>query len=392
MGKEENGKTVKNLNKEYAARLWTLIRNQAERFTAAATPAVAPAALPPQKFKYQWVLNSLFVIPYLLAAVFLFSFFWDFEGISFSVAGKAFQMQGILRMLSISGLIGFLTNWVAITMLFKPTLKRPILGQGLIPAQKERIVFRLANAVAEDLINPELIKQKIRESQVIATYRERTTVYIKNIIDDADFRHELKTLVFNYVDEMIADPDVRAKIASSVLAQIDEAVADNFMEKYALKAYSFIKGQEMQNLIEEALQRLPQGVEKGLDRIDLFLDSLPQTLDRHSHHIEEVVTSLLYKLVNQLDVQALVEDNLRQYDEQKLEKLIKNASNEQLKYIQYLGAVLGTFGGFIIWEPVASLSVLLLIAIAGISIDTIIFRMRKKQNRSNQNSTQVNEN
>lgn len=379
MGTEENGKTIKNLNKEYASRLWALIRKQAEWFNSDAAPAIASATLPPQKFKYQWVLNTLFIIPYLLVAVFLFSFFWDFEGIGFTVAGNTFEMQGILRMLSISGLIGFLTNWVAITMLFKPTLKRPIFGQGLIPAQKERIVYRLATAVAEDLINPELIKHKIRESQVIATYREKTTLYVKNIIDDADFRQDLKTLLINYVDEMIADPDVRAKIASTVLAQIDEAVADNFMEKYALKAYSFIKGQEMQNLIEDALHKLPQGVEKGLDRIDLFLDGLPQTLDRHSHHIEEVVTSLLYKLVNQLDVQALVEDNLRQYDEQKLERLIKNASNEQLKYIQYLGAVLGTFGGFIIWEPVASLSVLLLIALAGISIDTIIFRVRNNK-------------
>ncbi|TVR33239.1 MAG: DUF445 domain-containing protein, partial [Balneolaceae bacterium] len=34
---------------------------------------------------------------------------------------------------------------------------------------------------------------------------------------------------------------------------------------------------------------------------------------------------------------------------------------EQLKTIQYLGAVLGTIGGFVIWQPLLSLSVLAVI-------------------------------
>ena len=79
----------------------------------------------------------------------------------------------MLKVLTISGLIGFMTNWVAIKMLFRPTYKRPILGQGLIPAQKDRIAYRLARAVSEDLINPEMIKKKIQESQAISRYREK---------------------------------------------------------------------------------------------------------------------------------------------------------------------------------------------------------------------------
>jgi uncharacterized membrane protein YheB (UPF0754 family) len=111
--------------------------------------------------------------------------------------------------------------------------------------------------------------------------------------------------------------------------------------------------------------------------MDVFLDDLPEKLDEHGAVIEELVTNLLYKLINQLDVHALVEDNLRQYDEKKLEKLIKNASNDQLQYIQYLGAVLGTFGGFIIWEPVASLVVLTVIIGSTVAADTVLHRMKQ---------------
>ena len=37
---------------------------------------------------------------------------------------------------------------------------------------------------------------------------------------------------------------------------------------------------------------------------------------------------IIYRLINQLDVHALVEDNLRQYDERRIELLIKNASDK----------------------------------------------------------------
>ena len=271
-------------------------------------------------------------------------------------------------------MIGFLTNWLAIKMLFRPTHRRPILGQGLIPAQKERIVYRLAKAVSEDLINTEIIKKKIHKSQAITKYREKTTEYIRTIIDDPQFRIELKKLVVSYVNEMVADPEVRGSLAKTVIDQIEVSIDQNSFERVALKVYSFLKGQEMQNLVEDALTKVPGGVEKGLEKLDTFLDELPNKIDQHSGTIEDIVTSLLYKLINQLDVYALVEDNLRQYDEKRLETLIKNASNDQLRYIQYLGAVLGTFGGFVIWQPIASILFIATIILTTLGIDSLPYQ------------------
>src|SRR5699024_12733835 len=120
-------------------------------------------------------------------------------------------------------LIGFITNWVAITMLFKPAKKRPLLGHGLIPAQKDRIAFRLAQAVSTDLINPEIIKQKIHDSDIISHYRKKSTRYIKTIIDNPAFRADLKQWVVGYVDEMIANPEIRTAIAQKILLQIEKS-------------------------------------------------------------------------------------------------------------------------------------------------------------------------
>ncbi|NBC04666.1 MAG: DUF445 family protein, partial [Bacteroidetes bacterium] len=95
--------------------------------------------------------------------------------------------------------------------------------------------------------------------------------------------------------------------------------------------------------------------ERNIGYIEEYLDEFPEKIHRNSDKIDEVITLLLYKLINQLNVQNLVEENLQKYDEQRLEMMIRNATNEQLKTIQYLGAVLGTIGGFVIWEPILSL-------------------------------------
>ncbi len=366
--------TAKRKTKEHAGYLWQIIR----RYTHIGELSETIPASKPQPKRRRTHSNTLIsvlsVVPYLLITLFITSFLWDFDGWTATVWEYHLQFEGLLKILSVSGLIGFSTNWLAITMLFKPAQKRPILGHGLIPAQKNRIAYRLAQAVSEDLINPDIIKKKISESNIIARYRELSTRYIKNIIDDPEFRSDLKTWVVAYLDEMIADPEIRAALAQRILTQIEEAVHNKSFEKIALKTYTFIKGQEMQHIIEEALVQIPTSVENGLDKLDDLLDQLPDKIDQKSEAIENIVTSLLYKLINQLDVHALVEDNLRSYDEQHISNIIRSATNEQLRYIQYLGAVLGVIGGFIIWEPL--LSVIILATLSGVllMLDQLIFQ------------------
>ncbi len=376
---DEKKSIIYQRTKEYGKQLWDLVQGRVDQLQS--VEDVKIERTPPQRStsEHPILLKLLFLFPYLLAITFAISFFWDFDDLETTLFEYYVSFEGLLRILSISGLIGFLTNWLAITMLFKPTQPRPIFGQGLVPAQKERISYRLAAAVSEDLINPEIIKQKIQESQAISKYREIATQYIRNVIDDPDFRAGVKTLALDYVDEMVAQPEVRAMIAKSIIEQIENNLEDNSFEKVALKAYSFIKGQQMQHLVEEALTKLPDGVEKGLDKLDGFLDNLPDKINENSDTIENVVTSLLYKLINQLDVHALVEDNLRQYDEQRLEKLIKNASNDQLQYIQFLGAVLGTFGGFVIWKPLASLVLLAIVISITFGLDALLYHFNKSK-------------
>ena len=61
-------------------------------------------------------------------------------------------------------------------------------------------------------------------------------------------------------------------------------------------------------------------------------------------------------------------------DESKIEALIRTSTNEELRYIQQLGAVIGTLGGLVIWNPVLSL-VAIAIVISGLYLlDTLLYK------------------
>ncbi|REL37570.1 DUF445 family protein [Rhodohalobacter sp. SW132] len=311
-------------------------------------------------------LKFLRPIPWILGGLFLFSFWWDFDGIWAETALVTLQFDGLIRIISISGLIGFLTNRIAITMLFRPAKKRPILGQGLIPAHKDRIARRLAISVSDDMINSELIRSKLRESGAIARFRESTTGVIRDVLQKPEFRSDLKSWLSEALDHIISEPDFRERMTREITDEIERASSHKPIERAALKTYLFLRGSHIRDLVDEALHKLPAKLHREINIVDSILDDFPDSIDQNQTTIDRVATSLLDRLIRQLDVKKIVEENLKTYDEEKLEQMIKGATNEHLTTIQYLGAVLGTIGGFVIWEPI--LSLIIIGSLAGIII------------------------
>lgn len=313
---------------------------------------------PPPPGRNLPLLTFIKPLPWFLLGAFLFSFYWDFNEITLNTPFTTLQLEGLLRILSVSGLIGFLTNWIAITMLFRPLQKRPLLGQGLIPAHKQRIAYRLALAVSEDLINPQLISQKIKESDSISRYRVKTLNHLRRITSGAEFRNDLKSWVQSYIESITGNPDFRSSLTRELIQELDHSLRDRILEKAALKTYIFLRGQSLNEFINELLEKIPATSTRQFAWIDTYLDELPDKIDSNKSAIDDIISVVLNRLVNELDVRVLVEENLEKFDEQRLEKMIRNATNEQLRTIQYLGAILGTIGGFVIWEPLISLALI----------------------------------
>lgn len=324
------------------------------------------------------ILTYLRPIPWLLGLLFAFSFYWDFSGITLSFWGFTLEFTGLLRILSVSGLIGFLTNRIAIMMLFHPLKKRPLLGHGLIPAHKDRIALRLSHSVSSDLINPELIKKKLAQSGSISHYRKKALSSIGEGTQDEAFRQELKLWLQSLLRQLVTDPQFRNRVRETVTKEVELSIERKPFDRAALKAFTFFRGREVGDLVDDALLNLPERITAEFEHLDIYLNKIPNLLEESGEAIDDIITEILDKLIHQLDVKQIVEESLRGYDESKLEQLIKGVTNEHLLTIQYLGAVLGTIGGFVIWQPLFSLSVIGFLTILIFSADHLMMTFQQR--------------
>lgn len=317
-------------------------------------------------------LRILQFIPWILSAVFILSFYFDFEGYSGGLSGFSLEFEGILRILSISGLIGFLTNWIAITMLFRPRNPRPILGHGLIPSQKDIIAEKLSNTVNKNLINPLQIREKLVQSQVLSKLIGELENKLSDLTENKLFREQIYTIATSSLKEYLENPEVREEITNTLLLHLENALDDKSLEKIAFKVYKNLRKEQLKGMIDRALLQLPDTVYQKRHQFDDFIEAIPSGIVENREEIEEFLINGVYDILHRVDLRAIIKQNLDNYDEGRLENLIKESTLEQLNYIKYLGAILGVFGGLIIWNPILALSGLLLTGIIIFGLDALL--------------------
>ncbi|MCS3656350.1 DUF445 domain-containing protein [Salinibacter ruber] len=353
-----------------------IFRTASRHLPDSAGTAEAGVEPPPKRTgRYARWLPVLKALPWVLGALFALSFVWDFPGVTLTVAGYAVVLEDLLRFTAVSGLVGFGTNWLAITMLFRPREPRPLVGQGLVPAQRERVAYRLAQAVSDELINKALIKEKIRESGLVAQYRDLLVAAASDVATDDAVRAEGKALLRRALRDVLSTPSVQTRIVALTAEQV-EAQAGEGLSGLMLRAYRYFGEDDFRARLRETVRRLPDAVDPLVEELDPVLDRLPAELERRSDEIESLLTRVVLRLVDTLDLERMIYENVRAYDERQLEMLLRRTTNEQLNYIKYLGAALGIVGGFIIWAPAAALVAVTTLGLAVYGLDEALFRAR----------------
>ncbi|ABC45354.1 uncharacterized membrane-anchored protein YjiN (DUF445 family) [Salinibacter ruber] len=353
-----------------------IFRTASRHLPDSAGTAEAGVEPPPKRTgRYARWLPVLKALPWVLGALFALSFVWDFPGVTLTVAGYTVVLEDLLRFTAVSGLVGFGTNWLAITMLFRPREPRPLVGQGLVPAQRERVAYRLAQAVSDELINKALIKEKIRESGLVAQYRDLLVAAASDVATDDAVRTEGKALLRRALRDVLSTPSVQTRIVALTAEQV-EAQAGEGLSGLMLRAYRYFGEDDFRARLRETVRRLPDAVDPLVEELDPVLDRLPAELERRSDEIESLLTRVVLRLVDTLDLERMIYENVRAYDERQLEMLLRRTTNEQLNYIKYLGAALGIIGGFIIWAPAAALVAVTTLGLAVYGLDEALFRAR----------------
>jgi uncharacterized membrane protein YheB (UPF0754 family) len=349
--------------------------------TDAAEAASAPARRQ-MSASFKRYLIILRILPYLCGAAFLFSFVWDFgPDDKLPILGYELELEALIRMVAVSGLIGFGTNWVAIQMLFRPVVRRPIWGQGLIPAQKERIVWQLAGGIHRHILNEDMIRDRIEQSKLVQRVNDLVIEGVQGLLEDPEFRREIKAMVYLRLKHNLSDEETRARFSRIIDEKLNENLQGG-LKGMVFKTYKRWNKNDYDTVIQNLLDKVPGTVVEIIEEIEGETDAIIASLQARRGEMEEFLSRLVLDVLERIDIHTLLSKQMGHFDESRLEQMIWGATNEQLRYIQDLGTLLGILGGLVIWQPAIMGGTF--VAVAGVLfvLDQILYRF-KQQARGN---------
>ena len=182
----------------------------------------------------------------------------------------------------LAALIGWITNYLAIKMLFHPHQPKKILGltfQGVFPKRQAQIAEKLGDLVANELFSMKDVAQKIED---LSTQPEALEEVGKRI-----------------------EQTIRGKLISA-FPMLSMFLSDDMIEKVT----SLFKGE-----LEDFLRVSAQG--------------------------------LAVKMEESVDIQALVREKVQAFSSNKIEELLLGFMEQEFRFIEKIGAVLGFLIGCI---------------------------------------------
>lgn len=248
----------------------------------------------------------------------------------------------------IGAVIGYITNWLAIKMLFRPREAKYIFGMklpftpGLIPKEKSRIANKVGETVGTHLLNSDSLSKALKDDKIKAKFNEVAKEKINQVINsNSTLEDSLKnTLGENYYalkENMINN------IAKTILESIKEEEFKNKVKFYIVdsikeglnkrpeKIIDFINSNKFREVIINTLEE-----EKTRDIIGKALLKEVKTLGKEDLTIEEVIPENIKPYIeeyvkSQKDTLVDIIKNLLRDDE--ISHKIKSAINDNIPSI-----------------------------------------------------------
>lgn len=112
------------------------------------------------------------------------------------------DMQLMLLSITAGALIGLLTNWLAIRMLFRPWKEKKLLGKrlpltpGLIPRRQDELADKLGEIVQKELLTPEGVAKAVKRVDVEFAVKRSAVHAISDTLNEAPTAGELLVRLF----------------------------------------------------------------------------------------------------------------------------------------------------------------------------------------------------
>ena len=310
----------------------------------------------------------------------------------------------------LGGVIGYITNDIAIRMLFRPHKAKYVMGvhipftPGIIPKEKGRIADAIGGVISENLMNKEVLQRYLLSDDMVKKVRSAVGEFISTQQHNGETvreflchyltEEEVATISRKVSESLtkqtyqkLADSSVGEKVAHIVVNHVAEKLGVNGAQELLAGLGSAMGGLGGMaaglfgaNIVAKFLGMLRDPAERFLaDHINTMLKNngeeivsnmlggeiegflnkpMCKQLEGHDDQLKQVVNTIesiycaiindhLPKILESIDISKIVRERINEMDVNETEKLIFQVMDKELKAIVWLGALLGLVMGSI---------------------------------------------
>ena len=310
----------------------------------------------------------------------------------------------------LGGVIGYITNDIAIRMLFRPYKAKYVFGihipftPGIIPKEKGRIAEAIGAAISENLMSEEVLERYLLSDDMLNKLRTSTEEFI---VRQKTNKESVRQFLEHYLsEEEIAkiSSNVNEGLAQQTYTKLADSAFGNTVANIAMEHVAKSLGGDGAKVLLAGLGGLAKGLNGvaasllGVDIVGKFLGLLREPAERflanninemlrtngkeiicnivgsevdffldkpiahllygHDEQLTQIpnTVELIYKtiitehlphILESLDISKIVSERINEMDMNETEKLIFQVMDKELKAIVWLGALLGLIMGSI---------------------------------------------
>ena len=286
----------------------------------------------------------------------------------------------------IGAAIGYITNDLAIRMMFRPHQAKYVFGirvpftPGIVPKEKHRIAESIGAAISENLMNREVLEKSLLSQEMMRKLNDSFDELMTAQKSNTDTVRQLLARFLNEDEIDKIKDDTCAEFATQMHTRLDSsnlgdmishAVMQHVIEKMSGGVMGFLGADKMMSHMADAVEKLltkhvnqiiannsEQLITRLVDKEATTLLQTPvcQLLDGHDHQIDQlkqvvmniyhaVITEHLPRILATIDINSIVRDRINEMDMDETERIIFGVIKKELRAIVWLGALLGAVIG-----------------------------------------------
>ena len=287
---------------------------------------------------------------------------------------------------AVGAVIGYITNDIAIRMLFRPHHAKYILGMrvpftpGIIPKEKKRIAAAIGKAVSENLMNREVLEKSLLSDDMLAKMvdaidefvttqqgnEETIEQFAAHYLSDEDIaamRSNVTDGIVKLITGKLQDTSMGDNIAHMATEHAMEKTRNSLAGRFGAEMLVQAVAQPIEKIlakhINEILQNNSAQMVESLVKdqsTQLMGMTMSQLMTGRDEQISQIkggiinayrviITEHLPRILQDIDISTIIEQRINEMDMDEAEAIILDVMKKELRAIVWLGALLGSIMG-----------------------------------------------